>query len=230
MSAKKPSKTKKVKQVRLIPYWSLLYAWPLIVAGFLFSAISATSEGKADFVLGWAYVALVLLVIQTMGSDLPLRPFIAVLGFLALCGAILYIFNLKGVDIFTPIFELMRKYSPRFSIGLGLWVSTPLTFLYVWMIVWCNLFEKAIVLPGGIVRIKRWMEEDKTFVADNRSFVVKWGDLLERLLFGAGSVTIRDSKNTTMEPVVLRNIPFLSWKIRLIQENKLLEAEEVAAA
>ena len=129
-------------QVVFYTYPKLLFAWPLIVLGYLLFPIDALEWGHPG-VMAWIWIILLIATVATMGVDLPRN---AAAFWLVVIIAILFIGfwlrDVKQFNVFGNVYNFFADLKPVYSAGLGLSVSILLTVPYVVMWIWSRLNDK----------------------------------------------------------------------------------------
>ena len=213
-------------------YPKLLFIWPIILAGLLFWPLAGI-EG-ADAVLGWLYLLTVAIVILTLGIDLE-RDHAAfwLIVFIAFFFLGRWLEDAQGFTFFGDIYRWFVSLDVRYNAGFGVSMSVLLGIPYAVMIVWSRLQHKWRITHNEFEHYS-WGRADDSLARGAKRVRSTYPDLLELLLFGAGTLIVYSATGRSE----LRRIPHVPL-IFLVRKriNRLLEAtavttvrEEVLAA
>ena len=139
MSKDKKAKSAVPHEVTFYTYPKLVFAWPVIAAGFLFWLLGQWEWPNLE-ILAWAWAIVLFLTILTMGIDLSrnVAVFWMVL-IVAIWLAIIYLRDVSGLTIFQSTYNMFADLDPQYSPSLGLIVSITLTIPFLVMIFWSRI-------------------------------------------------------------------------------------------
>ena len=223
-SAKKSKRSERVSEVVFHTYPKLLYAWPLIVAGFVFWPL-ADGLGMHAELLGWAYLLVAFVVVLAISVDLERNhAFVWLLIFLIffLLGAWLsdsgYAFTFFG-NIYNFFDQMDVQYSSGFGLALSLMLSGP----YLVMMLWSRLNHRWRITHNEFEHYA-WGRADDSLARGAKRVRSTYPDLLELLLAGAGTLIVYSATGRS-ELRRIPNVPMIFMVRRKI--NKLLESTSV---
>lgn len=203
-------------EVVFYTYPKLLFAWPLVAAGFLLAPLSGTSLASPA-ALGWIYGMLVVLTIVTMGIDINRNTAAFWLVVIICCWfAVLWLRDVKGLVIFSHIYQFFRALDVTYQRDAGLLVSIWLSVVYVLMLAWSRVNSMWRVTHNEFEHYSLGRADDSLGRGAKR-IRTEYPDLFEVLVCLAGDLIIFDSSGKR----ILRripNIPFLPFKHRRIDQ------------
>jgi hypothetical protein len=188
-------------------YPKLLFAWPLILAGYvLYLLPAAWTTNHAEY--GWLYMAIAFLVVLTMGVDLErnIAVFWVVLigGFYALG---LWLRDAQHITFFGDIYNyflaLNVRYSPSLGLGLSIFLSVP----YAVMLIWSRIQDKWRITHNEFEHLS-WGRADDSLARGAKRVRTTYPDVFELLLAGAGTLIVYSANGTT-ELRRIQHVPML---------------------
>ena len=212
-------------EVTFHSYPKLIYAWPLILAGFVFWFLPDTDNWAGP--LGWVYLFLVLVTLTTLAIDLERNyAFVWTVLFALFFFAGKWIYSTFDVPIFEPVlgffFELNTRYDPGFGMALAILLSLP----YGVMLVWVRLNSRWRITHNEFEH-RAWGRADDSLARGAKRVRSTYPDLLELLLCGAGTLLVY-SANGNHELRRIPNVPML-FRVRK-KLDFLLESQQVTPA
>ncbi len=212
---------RKANQVVFHTYPKLVFAWPLILAGFLFYPLDALIGPQ---LLGWFYVFIMAGVVMTIGVDIDrnLAVFwLAIFGFLVFAG--MWLQDAKQFTLIGDLYDWLFHRNVEYSRGLGLGVSLMLTPPYIVMVVWTHLQHKWRVTHNEFEHYA-WGRADDSLARGAKRVRITFPDWLEFVLLGSGTLIVYSATGRQE----LRRIPHVPMIIRVKKKiNRLLESQQV---
>lgn len=220
--AKKPPKP--IRQVIFHTYPKLIFAWPIILIGFLLWPVVGHG-GFTPEVCGWIFLGVITLTLLTLGIDLERdhAVFWAVvfLAFFFLgkwMDARFDQFTLLG-DLYRWLADLDVAYSPSLGIALSFMLLPP----YLVMMIYARLQHRWRITHNEFEHYS-WGRADDSLARGAKRVRSTYPDLLELLLCGAGTLVVYSATGRTE----LRRIPHVPMIFRVRKRiNLLLESTAV---
>lgn len=190
------------------------YVWLAVVLGFVGGAlvkyIDPQLEGNTSLLLGWAYVAVLMVTIVTLLFDFSTWKFLLVVGgfvFVWLLSRYLESHNLPVIGAFATY---IASLNPRMQPGFASVMSWMLLMLWLGAAFHSFVRGRKTFQPNSV---EEWVLGEGREVIDRTGvkFRTRYRDVLEVILgFGAGDIEAYD----TTQHVVKRweNIVFLAFK------------------
>ncbi len=201
-------------EVVFYTYPKLLFAWPVILLGFLFYPLAAY-ELVSSTLLGWIYVITLVTVILTMGIDVNREVAVFwIVTLIAIAAASAYL-RTQGVDFFKPLVHLLGYMHPVYAPGTGLAVSVFLAVPYAVMLVWARLNDRWRITHNEFEHYA-FGKVDRALARGAKTVRTAYPDLFEFLLCLAGELIIYDSKGEK-ELARIEHVPLLPLVRRRIQ-------------
>ncbi len=209
---------KRANEVVFHTFPKLIFAWPLIVAGFAFWPLA--SMGVSSEVLGWTYLLITGMVILTIGIDIE-RNY-AVFWFVVALALFFLGKWLSNYDAFTLFGDAYTWFAERdvtYDPALGLCLSIFLMVPFVVMMLWTRLQHRWRITHNEFEHYA-FGRADDSLARGAKRVRSTYPDLLEFLICGAGTLIVYSATGRTE----LRRIPHVPL-IFLIRRriNKLLE-------
>ncbi len=225
-------------EVKFYTYPKFLFCWPLIVMGLVLGALDYWAGADAE-TLAWIWGITLLIVLLTVGFDLNRNYTIF---WLVLIGGIwiliIWLRDVKGVKIFSDIYNFFADVDPAYSRSLGLIVSIALTVLYFVMWVWTRLNSKWRITHNEFEHYQ-FGRMDDSLARGAKRIRASYPDFFELLLCLAGDLIIFDStgRREIRRIPHVPLLPLVKKRINLILETTAVtpgevedEAEEVSAS
>lgn len=210
-------------------YPQFVFAWPVIVFGFLFAAIqSAGGIGEAgQSVIAWIYITILCLVMLAMGVDLGRNSsiFCLVLFVGGLFG-ILWLQSAYNVTFFQRIGEFLRNLQPSISSAAMVATSIVLTLIYIMMVVMAMINDRWRITHNEIEHRMFGHKDDATGRGAKR-VMARYPDVLELLICCSGTIEVYSSLGT-QKLATIKNVPFLPFRMKTI--SRILETTSVEGA
>ena len=237
MAAKPPRKPGKTSghEVVFYTYPKLLFAWPLILAGYALWMIDRW-EWISPEALGWIWGIVLMATVLTIGVDIGRNAMafwvvlIVALWFLGL-----WLSEKQYVTVFGDIYRFFAGLDASYSRGLGLTVSIWLSIAYIVMLIWSRINDKWRFTHNEFEH-RAFGKVDWSAARAAKTVRTSYPDLLEALFCLAGDLIIYDARGSrvirTIPHVPL--LPLLRRRINVIIEftavtTAQLEDEEDAA-
>ncbi|MBN1436403.1 MAG: hypothetical protein JW936_04960 [Sedimentisphaerales bacterium] len=208
-------------EVKFYTYPKFIYAWPIIVLGFLLWPLSSVMSAET---LGWIWGIALLVVFVTLGFDLN-RNF-TIFWVVLIAGAwiaILWLRDVKQVMFFSKVYEFFAGLDPQYSKTLGLAISIVLALLYLIMWVWTRINCKWRITHNEFEHYQ-FGRRDDSIARGAKRIQTNYPDFFEFLLCLAGDLVIYDASGRR-ELRRIPDVPLLPIVKKRI--NKILEATEV---
>lgn len=223
MLFKRSKKKDKKNEAVIFAYPTFVYAWPLIVFGYLFAGIQNLGwigpQGIA-----WTYIFLVSLVMLTMGVDLGRNTSIfCLVAIVAIWMNILWLQAAKDITIFAKLGAYIRSLEPAFSSSALTSISTILLIIYLIMIVMARINDRWRFTNNEIEH-RSWGRRDDAFGRGAKRVQASYPDFLELLICLAGTLKLY-SANGAKEIATIENVPFLLFRMKKI--DRILETKSV---
>lgn len=224
---------KPTTSVTIYEYPKLVYAWPLIVLGPLFSILLSLpflSEGGSAHewtleLFGWIYLWTALLVVFTLGVNIERNHaifWVVVIAAIGFAGA--WLSSYENVPtVFGNIYNWLDWLNVRYDPGMGLVVSIFLAIPYSVMLVWTRLNDKWRITHNEFEHYS-FGRSDDSLARGAKRVRSTYPDLFELLLCGAGTMIVYSATGRT-ELRRIHNVPLLPLKRRKI--DRILEYRAV---
>jgi len=210
-------------------YPQFIFAWPVIVFGFLFAAIQSFAGlgPGGQSVIAWIYITIVCLVMLAMGVDLGRNSsiFCLVLFVGGLFG-ILWLQSAYNVTFFHRIGEFLRSLQPSISSAAMVATSIVLSLIYIMMLVMAMINDRWRITHNEIEHRTLGHKDDATGRGAKR-VMASYPDVLELLICCSGTIDVYSSLGT-QKLVTIRNVPFLPFRMKTI--SSILETTSVEGA
>lgn len=223
----KSSKT--MESVIIYSYPQFVFAWPVIVFGFIFAAIQGMGwvGETGQSAIAWTYIAIVCLVMLAMGVDLGRNSSIFCLVlFLGGWFGILWLQAAHGITFFERISAFVRDLQPNISATAMVAVSIILSIIYVMMHVMAFFNDRWRITHNEIEHRSFGHKEDATGRGAKR-VLARYPDVLELLICFSGTIEVYSSLGT-QKLVTIRNVPLLPLRMKKI--SRILETTSVEGA
>lgn len=220
----KPKKPKPVKhEVVFHTYPKLIFVWPMIVVGFVLWPFTAPTGGGLE-VFGWVYLLLSAVVIMTISVDIERNHavfWLVVFGLFFFLGR--WLQDAKGFYFFNNIYNFFANLDVTYNRGFGLAMSILLAVPYAVMLLWSRLQHKWRITHNEFEHYA-WGRADDSLARGAKRVRSTYPDLLELLIFGAGTLIVYSATGRTE----LRRIPHVPL-IFLVRKriNRLMEITAV---
>jgi hypothetical protein len=213
---------KKPASITVFSFPPFLYVWPVIVFGFLFAGIQSMEllGDNGLRAVAWTYLAIMSLVLITMGVDLNLRAsiFCLVLFFCSWFG-ILWLQGVKEIKFFGTIGAFIREIDLTIPSSFMATLSFILLFIYLIMLFMAYFNDRYRITHNEIEHHVFGYKEDAIGRGAKR-VRAEYTDLLELLICGSGTIRIF-SATGNKELLVIQNVPLLVFRKRKI--SRILE-------
>lgn len=196
-------------KVYFTSFSTLIYLWPLMVAGVLGSWLDGIITPS---VLGWIWITVVFMVILAIGSDTDRnKTIVLILVVLLLWAGGLLLEDRKGIPILSNIYTFLANQNVRFEPGTARIFSLG-TFIVLVFVVLGAWFDGRYEITTREITHKRVFRTSDSLPRAAKRVKRDWRDLTEVVLgLGAGDLIVLDAnKNIVMR---IPNIPFL-WFFR----------------
>lgn len=204
-------------------YPHLVYAWPVIVFGFLLAALQ-NMGWIGEGVAAWTYIGILCLVMLTMGVDLGRNASIFSLVFLVggwFC--ILYLEVAKNVTFFARLGEWVAALQPEISPPAMVAIAIVLSIFYLLMMILAFFNNRWRITHNEIEHRVLGHKEDATGRGAKR-VVATYPDILELLICLSGTIEVFTSTGT-QKLVTIKNVPLLPFRMKKI--SRILEYSAV---
>lgn len=225
---------KPTTSVTIYEYPKLVYAWPLIVLGPLFTILlmfvpGATQEQSwytwTQELFGWIYLWTSLIVILTLGVNIERNYaifWVVAIAAIAFAGA--WLSSYENVPtVFGNLWNWLDDLDVRYDPGMGLVVSIFLAIPYSVMLVWTRLNDKWRITHNEFEHYS-FGRSDDSLARGAKRVRSTYPDLFELLLCGAGTMIVYSATGRT-ELRRIHNVPLLPLKRRKI--DRILEYRAV---
>lgn len=223
-ASKTPRPPKPLNEVVFHTYPKLLFAWPVIVAGFVFWPMVDWLSVPAEFV-GWVYLFVLFISVLTISVDVERNhAFVWLLVFIIF---ILLGFWLSDSSVsftfFGNIYNFFDRLDVQYNSGFGLGLSLLLSGPYLVMMLWARLNHRWRITRNEFEHYS-WGRADDSLARGAKRVRSTYPDLLEFLLAGAGTLIVYSATGRSE----LRRIPHVPM-IFLVRRriNQLLESTSV---
>jgi len=170
--------------------------------------------------LGWIYLAILVLVVLTIGVDIERN--VAVFWLVVM---LLFFFlgrwlaDAKGFTFFGDIYSFFDGLDVQYDRGMGLMLSLLLAVPYGVVMVWARLQNKWRITHNEFEHYS-WGRADDSLARGAKRVRSTYPDLLELLLAGAGTLIVYSATGRS-ELRRIHNVPLLPLKRKKI--NQILE-------
>lgn len=223
-SSKSSKAPRPLSEVVFHTYPKLLFAWPILLAGFVFWPLVDGLGMPAEF-LGWVYLFIMFICVLTISVDVERNhAFVWLLVFIIF---ILLGFWLSDSSLsftfFGNIFNFFDRLDVRYNSGFGLGLSLLLSGPYLVMMLWARLNHRWRITRNEFEHYS-WGRADDSLARGAKRVRSTYPDLLELLLAGAGTLIVYSATGHSE----LRRIPHVPM-IFLVRRriNQLLESTSV---
>lgn len=175
--------------------------------------------------LGWIYIALVVLVLLTLGVDVDRNQaivWIVFFGAVAILGV--WLRDVKQITIVGDIGRFFDSLDVQYNRGLGLSLSAVLVVPYVVMLLWARINDRWRITHNEFEHYS-FGKMDDSLGRGAKTIRTSFPDVFELLLGLAGTLVVYNATGTKE----LRRIPHVMF-LPIIRErlNKILERTAVA--
>jgi len=204
-------------------YPEFIYAWPMIIFGFLLAGLQSGGMLSADAV-AWTYIIIVSLVTLTMGVDLGRNASVFCLVlFIGIWLGILWLQDAKNVTLFASLSAFISSLHPAISTHALLLLSAILLIIYLIMIFFAFINDRWRITSNEIEHRSLGHREDATGRGAKR-VLARYPDVLELLICLSGTIEVF-SATGNRQLLVIKNVPFLPFRMKKI--SRILEYSNV---
>ncbi len=238
---------REIHQVVFVTYPKLLFAWPILLLGFLLwpiaypahlqpttapaasaAAPAAATEAPAAQTakshrlenLAWLYIWVAVFVIVAMGIDVNRNQFaflVAVVGLMWVFG--LWLRDVKGFTLFGDIYRWFANLDVQYDRNSALVISILLSIPYGLMLVWGRLNDYWRITHNEFEHYSLGRLDD-SLGRGAKTIRTEFPDMFELILGMAGTLIVRDASGTRE----IRRIPHVMFLPLVRQKlNKILE-------
>ena len=219
------AKWKMRHEVTFYTYPKFLFCWPLIVMGFVLGGVDYWGWADAE-TLAWVWGITLLIVLVTVGFDLNRNYTIFWLVLIAgIWILIVWLRDVKGVTIFSHIYNFFADLNPSYSRSLGIIISIVILVLFVVMWLWTRLNSKWRITHNEFEHYQ-FGRMDDSLARGAKRIRSSYPDFFELLLCLAGDLIIFDSTGRR-ELRRIQHVPLLPLVKKRI--NYILSATAVTA-
>lgn len=224
-AATKAGQKKARHEVTFYTYPKFLFCWPLIAMGLVLGALDYWAWVDTE-TLAWVWGITLLIVLVTVGFDLNRNYTVFWLVLIAgIWVLIVWLRDVKGVTIFSHIYNFFADLDPSYSRSLGIIVSIVLLVLYLIMWVWTRLNSRWRITHNELEHYQ-FGRMDDSLARGAKRIRSSYPDFFEFLLCLAGDLIIFDSTGRR-ELRRIQHVPLLPVVKKRI--NVLLEATAITA-
>ncbi len=236
---KRQRKQRKASQVVFRTYPKLLFIWPIIAAGLLLWPVDAWNWLSPE-TEGWIYLAVVGVVLLTIGIDLERDHAIFWLVFFVAVFFIgRWLADVQGFTLFGDIYRGFASLDVAYDRSFGLALSLLLLPPYAVMWLWARVQHKWRITHNEFEHFS-WGRADDSLARGAKRVRSTYPDLLELLLAGSGTLIVYSATGRSE----LRRIPHVpliflvrrridrlleSTQVTTRDRQELMESEEAAA-
>lgn len=222
------NKKKVVDAVVFHSYPPLIYAWPIILIGYLMAGAHALNPelyGQLSQPLGWIYIAIFALIGQTVSVDLNRNQTIFSLILVGLIAVgIFYLRDAKGWLVFGQIANWIASRDVSMSSDVVLMISIIMSIPYLLMLLLARINSRYRITHNEIEH-SRMVDAEDALGRGAKNAKAQYPDMLELVLgLGAGTLKIYSSTGRTLLRTI-ENVPFLWFRMKTI--SRLLEQTAV---
>ncbi len=219
-------KRKRPSAVVFYTYPKLIFAWPLILAGFVLYPVAAVSWIDQE-VLAWIWALTAVVTVLTIGVDIARNAaafWVVAIAAIWLLG--LWLRDAKGITVFGDVFRFFANLDPSYPRTLALSISLWLTIPYVAMYLWSRINDKWRFTHNEFEH-RSLGKVDWSAARAAKTVRSSYPDLFEALLCLAGDLIIYDARGAR----VIRRIPHVPL-LPLVRRriDVILETTSVTAA
>ena len=200
--------------VIIYSYPQFVYAWPMIVFGFLLAGLQGSgilSEGA----VAWTYIVIMSLVTLTMGVDLGRNVSIfCLVFFIGMWLGILWLQDAKDVTFFASLSALISSLKPVISSHALLLFSSILLIIYVIMILYAFVNDRWRITSNEIEHRSLGHRDDAVGRGAKR-VLAHYPDTLELLICLSGTIEVF-SATGNKQLLSIKNVPFLPFRMKKI--------------
>lgn len=213
---------RKKSSVTFHTYPKLLFAWPLLVAGPLFSFMVNDSNVE---MFGWIYLTIMVLVTLTLSVDIERNH----AAFWLLIFAVFFFMGMwlddaKGFTFFGNIYNWFVGLNVKYDRGFGNAISALLAGPYLVMILWSRIQHRWRITHNEFEHYSLGRADD-SLARGAKRVRSTYPDLLEFLLCGAGTLIVYSATGRTE----LKRIPHVPMIFMIRKKiNRLLESTMVS--
>ncbi len=214
-----------VDEVVFHTYPKLIFAWPVVLAGFLFFPFAHFMTDEAFIgTLGWAYVGILATVLLTMGIDLDRNLSVFWLVIVVAVVLLAALLDTQDIKVLSKTLEWLGATDVKYNKGLGLAVSLLLLPPYALMLFWSRLNHRWRMTHNEFEHYA-WGRADDSLARGAKRVRSTYPDWLEFLLLGAGTLIVYSASGRQE----LRRIPHVP-RLRRVRKkiNQLLESQQVS--
>ena len=206
-------------------YPRLIFAWPIILLGFLLYPLDAYGLVRPD-ILAWSWGSTLFVVILTLGVHVNrnLSLFWAVLGSAAwLLG--IYLRDVRGFAPFAALSQFLADLNPPYPRHAALAFSVALLVPYVLCWARARIDEKWVLTHYEVERRRKFSQRE-SLPRGGLTIDAQYNDMFKFLFgFGGGSLRILDREGN-----VLREIRWVFFLPRVRQRiDEIVEVAPIAA-
>ncbi len=214
---------KPLRDVVFYTYPKLIFAWLLILVGFLFAVLDYFQLVPPN-ALGWMYAFVVFFTVLTMGVDLGRNVTVfwtAIAGCLIL--GILYLRDVRGVVVFSKIYSWLKLLDMNHNSHIGLMVSIGLAIPFLLMLISTRLNSKWRVTRNEFEH-HSFGRVDDSLGRGAKCVRSSYPDWLELFLCLAGDLKIFDASGTRLLRTIphVPMLPFVRKKIDRLMESMMV--------
>lgn len=176
-------------------YPKLIFAWPIIVSGFLLGALSLISWIDQE-ALAWIWAVALVVTLLAVGIDQNRNATaisVAIVTVLWLLG--IWLRDAKGVTVFGDIFRFFAGLDPVYPRPLAFAISTFITVPYTIILVWGHFKDKWHFTQNAFEH-RTWGKVDWSAARTTETVRCSYPDLLEAMLCLAGDLVIYDASGS----------------------------------
>jgi len=176
-------------------YPKLIFAWPIIVAGFLLGALSLISWVDQE-VLAWIWAVTLVVTFLAVGIDQNRNAtaiWIAIVAVLWLLG--IWLRDAKGITVFGDLFRFFADLDPVYPRPLSFAISIFITVPYAIIFAWVHCKDKWRFTQNAFEH-RTWGKVDWSAARTTETVRCSYPDLLEAVLCLAGDLVIYDASGS----------------------------------
>lgn len=217
------------ESVTFVAYPKLLFAWPLILLGFLFWPLAGIlSENPAALAwMGWIYLFVAVFIIMALGVDVDRNQaffWLVLLGAIWLLGVVLK--DRAGITIFGDIYKFFAAQHVVYNRGFGLSLSIVLSVPFLIMVGWAYLNDRWRITHNEFEHYS-FGRMDDSLGRGAKTIRTEFPDVFELILGLAGTLIVYNATGNQ----VLRRIPHVMFLPSVRKRlNRVLEKTAVIDA
>jgi hypothetical protein len=211
------------REVVFYSYPKLVYAWPVLLAGYVFYWLP--TGGMIGAIAGWVYLFLMLCVLMTLAIDLERNyAFVWTLIVLLLITVGGLVSTQFAIPVFAGLFTFLWALGTEYNRGFGLALSLMMSGPWLVMLLWVRLNHRWRITHNEFEHYA-WGRADDSLARGAKRVRSTYPDLLEFLIgLGAGTLIVYSATGRTE----LRRIPNVLLLPRVRRKiNHLLESQQV---